>query len=297
MLNISTEDFISLLDGVFARVKADNEPTPECFDLAQLWARVIGSQPFTGATADLIYNQPGDLYTQIPNTPNDFPQKGDLVIWNWPHVGLATGNNTDANTLEVFEQNDPDGSEIHIKQYANYDGVIGWLRPKVTPTGQGSLPINYSQIVHGSTQWDQACQNLELGDPTTTQYDTLGRVIAGYKSRETDWSNKLIIEQQATVKAQADSAGKDTIISNLEQEVSDTQTNDKAEIDKLNKNVKDEQKLVDQLQGSIKDLQGNLRASTQKVADLTKQIAILQAGKKSWFQKIVDIVSKIFTHS
>ncbi len=138
MLNISTDDFITLLNGVAARIVADGISTPQCFDVAQLWARVIGSSPFTGATADLIYNQPGDLYEQVPNSPTNSPVKGDLVIWNWPHVALATGNNTDSNQFEVIEQNDPTGSECHIKTY-NYSGVIGWLHPKQLPQNMQAL--------------------------------------------------------------------------------------------------------------------------------------------------------------
>lgn len=138
MLNIIPEDFIILLNGVAARIVADGVSTPQCFDVAQLWARVIGSTPFTGATADLIYNQPGSMYTQVPNSANNFPVKGDLVIWSWPHVALATGNNTNSNSFEVLEQNDPTGSECHIKTY-NYNGVIGWLHPNQLPENQQAI--------------------------------------------------------------------------------------------------------------------------------------------------------------
>lgn len=131
---ITFEDFRNLLDGVWVSVKADGLSTPghidaECEDVAQLWSRALGGQRFTGPTAADIFNETQNgFYQQHPNTPTNYPEKGDIVVWKWPHVGIGTGNNTNVNTLEVFEQNDEVGSETHIKQYLNYDGVIGWLR-------------------------------------------------------------------------------------------------------------------------------------------------------------------------
>ena len=127
---ISFEDFAKLLNGVYVRVAADNVPTPQCFDIAQLWSMAIGGQRFSGATANLIYNQTQDgFYEQIPNEPTNYPQKGDIVVFNWPHVVVATGNNTNDMEFEALSQNDPDGSDTQIKIF-NYAGCIGWLRPK-----------------------------------------------------------------------------------------------------------------------------------------------------------------------
>lgn len=123
--------FFQFFTGIY--VDYDGADGDQCFDLANAYSRWIGGQRFTGATADLIYNQPGDFYTQIPNTPDGIPQKGDIVIWNWPHVGIATGENSSTSQFEVLEQNDPSNSNCHIKVYLNYNGVIGWLRPKQLP--------------------------------------------------------------------------------------------------------------------------------------------------------------------
>lgn len=57
------------------------------------------------------------------------------------------------------------------------------------------LPVNYANIVHGSTQWDATCQGQQLGDPTQTDYPKLASVIAGYKSRVTDLGNQLTTSQ------------------------------------------------------------------------------------------------------
>lgn len=133
---ITFDDFNNLLNGVWVSVKADELSIPgkidaECEDLAQLWSKAQGGQRFTGPTATDIYQETQNgFYIQIPNTLTNYPQKGDLVIWDWPHVGICTGNNTNANQVEVLEQNDPTGSEVHIKLYSNYDGIqnLGWLR-------------------------------------------------------------------------------------------------------------------------------------------------------------------------
>lgn len=133
---ITFDDFSNLLNGVWVSVKADGLSTSgkidaECEDLAQLWSKAMGGQRFTGPTAIDIYQETQNgFYTQIPNTLTNYPLKGDLVIWDWPHVGICTGNNTNANQLEVLEQNDPKGSEVHIKLYPNYNGIqnLGWLR-------------------------------------------------------------------------------------------------------------------------------------------------------------------------
>lgn len=134
MLHIIVDDFIRLFSGRWCDF--DGAYGNQCEDVAQFWNFVLGNpQPFTGATADLIYQQPGDFYIQIPNAPDNYPQKGDIVVWNWPHVGINTGNNTNANQFEVLEQNDPTDSNCHLKTY-DYNGVIGWLRPKQLPQNQ-----------------------------------------------------------------------------------------------------------------------------------------------------------------
>ncbi len=132
MLNIDFDTFENLFNNHWC--DWDGVDGNQCFDLANFYSFAIGSQSFTGATADLIYNQTQNgFYTQIPNSPSNFPVKGDIIVLNWPHVGIATGNNTDANQFEIFQQNDPVGSNCHIKLYPNYDGVIGWLHPVTIP--------------------------------------------------------------------------------------------------------------------------------------------------------------------
>lgn len=127
MNGLTVDNFFQFWNGIYGDY--DGFYGPQCEDLINYYSRWIGGSQFTGLTADLIYQQTQNgFYQQIPNLPDNFPQRGDIVVWDWPHTGVATGNNTDVWNLEVLEQNDPLKSNCHIKQYHNYNGVIGWLR-------------------------------------------------------------------------------------------------------------------------------------------------------------------------
>lgn len=139
MLNISIDDFISLLTGVKVIVTEDDIETPQCVDPVQLYARILGAPRFSGNAQD-IYNQPGDFFTQIANTPDNFPVKGDIVVLSDKfngtdgHVGISIGK-ADINTCDLWEQNDPIGHDLQIKTYSYTNAygeiqVLGWLRPK-----------------------------------------------------------------------------------------------------------------------------------------------------------------------
>lgn len=115
----------------------------QCFDLVQYWSRYIGGHRFGGMYAKEIYDQPGSFYIQVPNTPDAVPIAGDIVVWGGGynggagHTGVATGKG-DVNTFECFEQNDPLGSNSHLRVY-NYNYVRGWLRAKVTTPSDSDL--------------------------------------------------------------------------------------------------------------------------------------------------------------
>lgn len=164
---MTIQSFLDFFNGIYCDY--DGAYGDQCFDLANAYSRWIGGQRFSGATADLIFNQPGDFYIQIPNTLDYVPQKGDIIIWNWPHVGIATGNNSDTNQFEVLEQNDPGGSNCHIKIYHNYNGVLGALRPK-------QLPQNSDQTII---------------DQLRTERDTNWNLYTAEQQKNTDLQNQL----------------------------------------------------------------------------------------------------------
>lgn len=192
---MTPQRFLDFFNGIYADY--DGAYGDQCFDLANLYSRWIGGQRFSGATADLIFNQPGDFYIQIPNTLDYVPQKGDIVIWNWPHVGIATGENSDVNQFEVLEQNDPGGSNCHIKIYTNYNGVIGALRPKQLPQDDSQTTIDELRTAR-DTNW-----NLHLVDQQTIQ--TL-------QTQLTECQNKEVTTTQTEIPVTVSTTGQSTVV-------------------------------------------------------------------------------------
>lgn len=135
------KDFLSKYNNQFVE-KVDATNKYQCFDLAIAWCEFLGLplSIFSGLMyAYQIYTKPTDITTQnftlIANTPDGVPQAGDIVVWDRlyngvaGHVGIATGK-ADTNTFECFEQNDPTGSNSHVRTY-NYNHVAGWLQYKL----------------------------------------------------------------------------------------------------------------------------------------------------------------------
>lgn len=153
---MSFDEFFAKYNG--KKVDFDGAYGAQCFDLFQFYNRdVIGGKFVSGAVAaDIWRTFPTNLYTQIPNTPNNMPKKGDVVIWSGRynggagHVGISTGASALYN-FDVFEQNDPLNTASHVKSY-KYDYVLGWLRPKVNEvsTGDDVKLNNIKRIVDGS---------------------------------------------------------------------------------------------------------------------------------------------------
>ena len=149
------KDFLNQFNGTFVEV-VDPNSKYQCFDLADAWLDFLGipKDSIAHYYAYQIYTDANDRTRQffdlIPNTPDGVPKAGDVVIFSKAvgvagHVCIASGNgNTDI--FQSFDQNWPSGSPAHLQQH-NYDGVLGWLRPKInlsipTPIMDG----NWKQI-------------------------------------------------------------------------------------------------------------------------------------------------------
>ena len=185
--------FLTFFNGIYCDF--DGADGDQCFDLANAFSRWIGGQPFTGASANVIYGQTQNgFYQAIPYMQGLFPQAYDIVVWNWPHVGIATGNNTNSEQLEVLEQNDPENSNCHIKVYQSYAGVIGFLRPTQLPQSQQSI-IDTLRIAR-DTNWNLYQTELAKNNTLTQTNEDLQKEVADTKSALAQQAN--ITQQQAT---------------------------------------------------------------------------------------------------
>jgi hypothetical protein len=105
----------------------------QCMDLAEEYNQgVVGAPRLGGNAIDVWTNFPANRYTRIGNAPDNFPNEGDLILWN-TNVGngyghIAVAYRGDPNSFTSFDQNWPLGSLCHFQGH-NYDDVLGWLRP------------------------------------------------------------------------------------------------------------------------------------------------------------------------
>jgi hypothetical protein len=115
----------------------------QCMDLAEQFNRdVVGAPRIGGNAIDAPHLASKDHYDWIPNTPTNFPLKGDLVVWNYTPFGhIAVAEVGNPVTFDSLDQNfpmqgytDKNGNFIgtgvaHIERH-HYAHVIGFLRPK-----------------------------------------------------------------------------------------------------------------------------------------------------------------------
>lgn len=121
----------------------------QCMDLYRQFVKeVYGCQqspPVRGA-ANVWTTYNSTFFDRIPNGPVNYPQKGDIIIWDtragggFGHIAIAM----DARSYDFnsFDQNWPVGSRCH-KQPHNYKYVLGWLTPKKKVVEE-SVTINTS---------------------------------------------------------------------------------------------------------------------------------------------------------
>lgn len=131
--------FIADLNG-----KGNIGNTPEnkgqCVGLAFAWILNLGHSHFYGHAKDLYANAPTSEYTKIKNSPNVYPIAGDIPVWDksvgggYGHIAVVIGSNKADDSFTVIEQNNPLNAPCRVYTYKNWNGVIGWLRPKNLPT-------------------------------------------------------------------------------------------------------------------------------------------------------------------
>ena len=141
------QDFLTKFNGQQG-VGNTSENKGQCVGLVCVWVDTLGFPHIWGNACDLFANADEQFFDKILNTPEAIPQAGDIVVWSAKfngtvgHTAIATGTG-DINTFETFEQNDPLGSNCHLKTY-KYTSVIGWLRPRSTQLDSQAIIIQQS---------------------------------------------------------------------------------------------------------------------------------------------------------
>ena len=131
---MTSQEFFDKYNGKY--IDYDGYYGYQCVDLYRQFVKeVYGCQqspPISGAAKVWdTYNK--DFFTRISNGPVNYPNRGDIVIWNtkagggYGHIAIAM--DAASMSFNSFDQNWPTGSRCH-KQPHNYTNVLGWLTPK-----------------------------------------------------------------------------------------------------------------------------------------------------------------------
>lgn len=203
------QDFLIKYNGM-RDVGNTTENRGECTGLFAVYAESLGL-PFTwGDAMDIFANADEKFYEKILNTPEAIPQQGDCVVWGksfngtFGHIALATGTAT-LTTFECFTQNDPLGSNCHLKTYPSYKSVIGWLRPKIATTGIDPI------ILAQSDAFIAICTKLNL--PANRD------VVLGEIDKLVGYEDKLIEKDKQLSEAQAKAQELETTIVQRDEEL------------------------------------------------------------------------------
>lgn len=197
------------------------------------------------------------------------------------HWVLAIGYDGD----DFIIQDPWDGAEKRITSW----GVIpqkliySWCwyegKPAEVDSAEGCLVPNtkeerkkYEEIVVASEKWVKALKILEIeGDPSTTPTDKVKSVIAGYKSRETDLKNQLTDSQKDLAVANQEITNRTEQVSRLEGDLREKDKYYKDLIQALKSDIKNLPKILEQAQGRIGVLEGEVdEANKEKGKALNK---------------------------
>ena len=167
----------------------------QCVDLVDSWANYIGRPlpAVPGGAKDLV--QKIADYQWINNTPTNFPDPGDIIVWGttigpWGHTAVCL--RADVNYLNSIDQNwvntSDNGSPAAYVRH-DYRGVLGWqhpLIPIITPI-QEDAPMtpqekaDFDTLV--ATVKDLASWKNNVAGPNISKINSrLGAIADGIKA-------------------------------------------------------------------------------------------------------------------
>lgn len=156
----------------------------QCMDeFLQYNQDVVNAPRVYGNAVDVWTNYPTAFYDQIANTPDNFPQSGDVIIWGTgigPYGHIAIVRDANVNTFTSLDQNWDNAQFCQFITH-NYNAVLGWLRPKIfepqpapveqpapqtepTPETVPSEQVVTPTQVTATTNTDSVTYNVETSD-------------------------------------------------------------------------------------------------------------------------------------
>lgn len=139
---LTYNQFVNKYEGRSTDVDGSPSKDPvQCVDLAKAYFKDCFGIPyfsFNGSAKNVYENfnsfpQLVKLFDKIPNTKTFVPEKGDVAVWGSSvgggngHIAICTSDAT-VNYFYSFDQNW--SIKACHKQYHNYKGFLGVLRPK-----------------------------------------------------------------------------------------------------------------------------------------------------------------------
>ena len=156
----------------------------QCVDVYRQYCHELGfpqSPPVRGAVNIWDTFLPKH-FDKIPNTPKGIPDQGDVIIWgtavsSYGHCAIF--DHGDVNNFVSLDQNWPfdNGEGVLHEQKHDYKGVLGWLRPKLSPAptsceeekkeiGKLQEQLKNSQTVQQQTATSLSEITAQLADKT-----------------------------------------------------------------------------------------------------------------------------------
>lgn len=124
----------------------------QCVDTANSFAEHVlgfGKGVFFGVryAKDIFDNHNKKLFIAEKNGKHNYPDKGNLVIWNRGTAGhIAVVVEADEHNITVLESNYDGRGSTRQHTYTNYNNVVGWLIPYRMvniPKGTGLMCFNH----------------------------------------------------------------------------------------------------------------------------------------------------------
>ncbi len=176
----------------------------QCVGLIEVWIDALGLTHDWGNAKDLLTNADTSKFDVIQNTPDGFPQSGDILVYGsqwgggYGHTGVVVW--ADANKILLYEQNNPGAPTIKLE---GYDDCVGWLHPKNFTLTSGIAPSvldtanqradnNYNQLQ--TTLHENSDLNAKITD-LQTQLQNLRDAFDAQTKADADTGAQLLDAQ------------------------------------------------------------------------------------------------------